>query len=338
MNTFASDNFSAVDPQVMAYLTKINQQGHAPSYQGDAVTRQAEAEFERVFGPGTRVIFVPSGTGANILSLKLLLSRPYEAVLASEGSHIYGEETGAVAANLGAHIYTLPHHDGKISLDELRQAVKVWVGESFHAPLPRVVSFANSTEYGTLYTPQEVRAIADYCHGNGLYVHMDGCRLPNVAATLKVSLRELSHDAGVDVLSFGGAKNGLMSAEAVVIFNAPEADTMRLQKQAMQLVSKQRFVSGQFIPYLAQERWRHNATTANHLAQYLARGPHQVLGDVITRPVVTNQVFCRLPANIIKRIRAAGHTIYDWPTGEVRFVTSWDNTHAEVDELLTLIQ
>ncbi len=338
MRTFASDNFSTVDPLIMAYLAEINQEGHAPSYQGDTVTRKAEAEFARVFGDGARVIFVPSGTGANILSLKLLFTRPYEAVLTSEGSHVFGEETGAVAANLGAHIYTLPHHDGKVSLDELRRSVEMWIGEDFHAPLPRVVSIANSTEYGTCYTPAEVRAIADYCHEHGLYLHMDGCRLPNAAAALSVDPCELTRDAGVDVLSFGGAKNGLMSAEAVVIFNAPESDLMRMQKQAMQLVSKLRFVSGQFVPYLAEERWRTNAATANRLARRLANGLRGVLGSVVSRPVETNQVFCRLPAPIVSRIRAAGHSIYDWPTGETRFVTSWDNTDTDVDELLKLVK
>jgi len=337
VRTFASDNFSTVDPRIMAYLDEINDDGHAPSYQGDVVTQRAEAEFARVFGDGSRVVFVPSGTGANILGLKLLLGRPYEAVLASEGSHVFGEETGAVAANLGAHIYALPHHDGKISLDELRRTVQMWTGEGFHAPLPKVVSIANSTEYGTYYTAGEVRAIAEYCHDQGLFLHMDGCRLPNVAAALGKSLRELTRDAGVDVLSFGGAKNGLMSAEAVVIFDAPEADLMRMQKQAMQLVSKLRFVSGQFVPYLAQERWRHNATAANRIARRLAGGLNDALGDVVSRPVETNQVFCRLPAAATEPIRAAGHTIYDWPTGEVRFVASWDNTDADVDELLKLI-
>lgn len=254
MNTFGSDNFSAVDPKVMVYLAEINQMGHAQSYEGDPITRRAEAEFERVFGKGAKVIFVPSGTGANILSLKLLLTRPYEAIVTSELSHVFGEETGAVAANLGAHLFTLSHHDGKISLDELKREVELRLGEGFHSPLPKVVSIANSTEYGTCYTPAEVRAIAGYCHKQGMYLHMDGCRLPNVAAAMGVSLREITRDAGVDVLSFGGAKNDLMSAESVVIFNAPESDLLRMQKQAMQLVSKLRYVSGQFVPYLQAER------------------------------------------------------------------------------------
>ena len=329
--TFVSDNFATVDPAVMAYLVNINR-GHTPGYGYDAVTRQAEELVQKVFGSNTWVLFVPSGTGANMLGLKLLLARPYDAIVTPESSHVFGEETGAAAANLGAHIYTVPQHDGKIYLNELQQVVDTWTAEGFHAPLPKVVSIANATEFGTVYTPDEIRGIAEYCHGHDMYLHMDGCRLANAAVSLNVELDELTAKAGVDVLSFGGAKNGLMSAEAVVVFNAPDTDLRRMQKQALQLVSKMRFVSGQFVPYLQDERWRENATTANRLACMLADG----LGGAVSRPVETNQVFCRLPAEVAGRIRAAGHDIYDWPTGEVRFVASWDNTEANVKALLEL--
>lgn len=339
MHTFGSDNFSTVDPRVMEYLTEINQ-GHVQSYEGDPITRQAEAAFEREFGAGTQVIFVPSGTGANVLGIKLLTTRPYEAVMTSELSHLFAEETGAVAANLGVHIFTLPQHDGKIDLKELQQEVELRRGEGFHSPLPKIVSIANSTEYGTCYSVDEVRALADYCHSQDLYLHMDGCRLPNAAAALGVTLREITRDAGVDVLSFGGAKNGLMSAEAVVVFNAPPSDLLRMQKQSMQLVSKLRYVSGQFVPYLADERWRKNAATANRLAQQVAEGLARTFGkDVITRPVETNQVFCQLPPKVLERIRAAGHTVYDWTTpGEVRLVTSWDMSDSDLEQFFSLIK
>jgi len=329
--TFVSDNFATVDPAVMAYLVNINR-GHTPGY--DAVTRQAEELVQKVFGSNTWVLFVPSGTGANMLGLKLLLARPYDAIVTPESSHVFGEETGAAAANLGAHIYTVPQHDGKIYLNELRQVVDTWTAEGFHAPLPKVVSIANATEFGTVYTPDEVRGIAEYCHEHDMYLHMDGCRLANAAVSLGMELDVLTAKAGVDVLSFGGAKNGLMSAEAVVVFNAPDTDLRRMQKQALQLVSKMRFVSGQFVPYLQDERWRKNAATANRLARMLADG----LGEGISRPVETNQVFCRLPSEVVGRIRAAGHDIYDWPTGEVRFVSSWDNTEEDVNALLRLIR
>jgi threonine aldolase len=337
--TFASDNFSSVDLLVMSYLSEINGNGHTQSYEGDAVTREAESLFVETFGEGTEVIFVPTGTGANILSLKLLLQQPYEAVVTSQVSHVFEEETGALAANTGAHIFTLPHRNGKIDLDTLRQDVLMRQELGFHSALPKVVSIANSTEFGTYYTPDEVKAIADFCHGQGMYLHMDGCRLPNVAAALGVSLKEITRDAGVNVLSFGGAKNGLMSAESVVIFNAPDSDHLRMQKQSMQLVSKLRYVSGQFVPYLRDEHWRENALHANALAKQLGEKLESMDGVRLTQPVATNQVFCILPEAAKAAARKAGHMFYDWTSpGEVRFVTSWDNTTEDVEELFRLLE
>lgn len=336
--TFASDNFSAVDPHVMAYLSEINAQGHAQSYEGDSVTLEAERLFVENFGEGTQVLFVPSGTGANILSLKLLLERPYESVLTSHASHVFEEETGALASNTGAHIITVPHTNGKITAESIDQDVRMRHEMGFHSPLPKVVSIANSTEFGTLYTDDEVKAIAKVCHDNNMYLHMDGCRLANVVAPLDGGLKEHTRDLGVDVLSFGGAKNGLMSAEAVVIFNAPDSDLLRMQKQAMQLVSKLRYVSGQFVPYLRDDVWRDNGLHANQLAQDLAKGLQSALGDrvTMTQPVSTNQVFCILPGDVTSKLRELGYEFYDWPTnpGEVRFVTSWDNTESDVQALV----
>lgn len=340
LRTFASDNFSSVDPKVMGYLQEINQRGHMQSYEGDPVTIEAEGLFTEIFGEDTRVIFVPTGTGANILGLSLLLQRPYDAVITTGVSHIYEEESGALAAFAGTQILTIPHDNGKMNLSKLQEDVAMRKALGFHSALPKVVSIANSTEYGTYYTNDEVRAIADFCHANDMYLHLDGCRLVNVAAALDVSLRECSRDLGVDVMSFGGAKNGLMSAEAVVVFNAPETDFNRIQKQAMQLVSKIRYVSGQFIPYMREDTWRDNASHANKLAERLADGLSAALGERIafTQPVDTNQVFCALPDDAKEKLRAAGHTFYDWNTpGEVRFVTAWDNTEADVDDFLALL-
>lgn len=341
--TFASDNFSSVDPRVMNYLTEINAQGHAKSYEGDTVTQEAEQLFVETFGDGTDVIFVPSGTGANILGISLLLQRPYEAVMTTSVSHVYEEESGALAAFSGTQIFPLPHENGKLSLGVLEQDVKMRKELEFHSALPKVVSIANSTEYGTYYTNDEIRAIADFCHDNNMFLHLDGCRLVNVAAAQGLSLRECSRDLGVDVMSFGGAKNGLMSAEAVVIFNAPDSEFRRAQKQAMQLVSKMRFVAGQFIPYLRDEAWRDNAVNANQLARRLADGTQTALGGLatfrFTQPVDTNQVFCVIPKDVKKKLRAAGHQFYDWNTeDEIRFVTSWDNTEEDVDSFVALMK
>lgn len=340
LRTFASDNFSGVDPEVMSFLNEINV-GHMQSYEGDEITKRAEKLFVDEFGDGTRVLFVPSGTGANILSLKLLLEKPYEAVVVSEVSHVFEEETGALSANTGAHVFTVSHENGKISFEALKNDIELRKSLGFHSALPKVVSIASTTEYGTYYTTREVRQIAEYCHANGLYLHMDGCRLPNAVAAIGCSLREYTRDAGVDVLSFGGAKNGLMSAEAVVIFNAPESDILRMQKQSMQLVSKMRYVSGQFVPYLENKLWLKNAHHSNELAQILEKGLREKLGDVVqfTQPTETNQVFCIIPESVKQALRNSGHQFYNWNSpGEVRFVTAWDNDEEDVIALLTIVE
>ena len=340
MKTFASDNFSSVDPGVLKYLAEINRTGHDESYDGDKTTTAARKLFREAFGPLDDVLFVPAGTAANILSAKLLVQRPYEAVVTSAESHVFGDETGALAMNTGAHMFTLPAHDGKVGLDELRADVQMRQALEFHSPLPKIVSIANPTELGTIYTPDEIKAIADFCHDNDMFLHVDGCRLPNAAAALGVGLAALTREVGVDVLSFGGAKNGLMCAEAVIVFNAPASDHLRMQKQAMQLVSKMRYISGQFVPYLRDDRWLVNAQHANEMARRLHDGLVRVLGDdfVLTHPLQTNQIFCRLPKQAVEKLRAAGHIFYDWnEPGEVRLVASWDTSESEVDQFIALL-
>jgi threonine aldolase len=341
LRTFASDNYSAVQPQVIEFIATINSKGHAPSYGEDAITRQAEQALLNEFDGEPEILFVPTGTGANILSLKLLLEKPYEAVITSQVSHIFEEETGALASATGAHIFTVNHTNGKIDFQALKDDIALRKNLGFHSSMPKVVSIASATEYGTYYTPDEIRQIASYCHKNGLYLHMDGCRIPNAVAALGCTLKEYTQDAGVDIFSFGGAKNGLMCAEAIVIFSAPRSDLRRMQKQSLQSVSKMRYIAGQFIPYMQNDLWLQNARNANHLATMLANGLRSALKDQVTftRPTVTNQVFCILPQSITEGLRAAGHQFYDWNSAnEVRFVTSWDNTEEDVQDLLSIIE
>lgn len=335
--TFASDNNSAVDPRVMQYLVGIND-GHQPSYGDDRVTREADRLFAEVFGEGTRTIFVPNGTGANVLAISLLL-QPGDAVVTTNISHVSEEESGAVAAFCGTQVFTVPHVTGKLELDALKDDIIRRKHRGFHSALPKVVSIANATEYGTCYTNDEISNMADFCRAEGMYLHLDGCRLPNAAVALGQGLRESSRDLGVDVMSFGGAKLGLMSAEAVVIFSALDVDLRRSQKRALQLVSKLRFVSGQFVPYLREGIWHDNALNANVLAQRLASGIETALGkNAITQPVETNQVFCVIPDHIKKSLRGAGHRFIDWGRLETRLVSGWDNEEADVDDFIRLLE
>lgn len=321
----------------MRYLAEIND-GHQPSYGDDQITSEAQRLFTDVFGEGARAIFVPNGTGANVLGISLLL-QPGDAVLTTNVSHVSEEESGALTALSGAQIFTLPHEDGKVRLPALATDLSRRWGRGFHSALPKVVSIANSTEYGTCYTNDEIRQIATFCHTSGMYLHLDGCRLPNAAAALGQGLRQSSRDLGVDVLSLGGAKNGLMSAESVVIFEAFDLDLRRLQKRALQLVSKTRFVSGQFVPYLRDDVWLQNATRANNLARGLASGVERVLGEgAVTRPVETNQVFCVIPDSAKRDLREAGHRFIDWGDTETRLVLGWDNEQSDVDGFLDVLE
>jgi len=338
IRTFASDNYSTVHPDIMNFLADINTQGHDAAYGDDAITAQAKELFKQTFGQDTEVLFVPTGTAANIVSLKMLLERSYDTVITSDVSHVFEEETGALSAIAGAHIFTVPHEQGKITAESIKKEVEFRTSLEFHSALPKVVSIASTTEYGTYYTIDEIREIADYCHANDMYLHVDGCRLANAVATIGCTLAEYTQ--GVDVLSFGGAKNGLMNAEAIVVLRPLPIDFRRIQKQSLQLVSKMRYLSGQFIPYLTSDLWLANAKHANDLASYFSSQLATQLTDqvVFTQETVSNQIFCRLPESSVAALRRAGYAFYDWNSeGEVRFVTSWDNTEKDVDDLLAVI-
>lgn len=333
--TFASDNYSTVHPEILSYLREINT-GHQISYGDDEYTAQATIAFQKVFGGDTSVIFTTSGTAANILALKLLLTRPYDAVMVAATSHLFNDETGAAQAVLGAQLFPLETPDGKLKVQQLEREFQRRNPENPHSALPKVVSITQLAEYGTLYSQQEVKEIANWCHDHKMYLHVDGNRLANAAVALGVSLREASCDLGVDVLSFGGAKNGLMNAESVVIFNAPKSDYVRLQKQVLHLTSKMRYVAAQFIPYLEREIWKANAAHANEMAKKLAAGLEAIKGVKLTQKPQANQIFLTMPKDLKAKMHQAGHHFYDWDASknEVRLVAAWDNTDEDVQKFL----
>jgi len=228
--------------------------------------------------------------------------------------------------------------NGKILLEDLKQDVAMRRALGEHSANPKVLSVANPTETGTVYTVEELKSFAEFCHQNEMFFHIDGARLSNAAVVLRKSLKEITRDIGVDVLSFGGAKNGLMNAEAVVIFNAPKSSLLHMQKQVMQLNSKVRYMSGQFIPYLSQNLWLKNAQRANELAQKTADAL-KAQNTEFTQPFETNQIFCKLPENARNMLREAGHQFYDWNSpDEIRLVTSWDSSEEDVEQLISDIQ
>ncbi|MBB4705041.1 threonine aldolase family protein [Sphaerisporangium siamense] len=326
---FASDNYAGVHPEVLEALALANG-GHQVAYGEDAYTAHLQKVFRRHFGERAEAWPVFNGTGANVVGLRAMTA-PWEAVVCAETAHINTDEGGAPERTAGLKLLTVPTPDGKLTPALIdRQA---WGFGDEHRAQPRVVSISQSTELGTLYTPGEIAAIAAHCHDLGMLVHLDGARLTNAAAALDVPLRALTTDAGVDVLSFGGTKAGLMFGEVVVVLDpAAVRGLVYLRKTAMQLASKMRFVSVQFEALLAGDLWLRNARNANAMAARLAAAVRDVPGVTVTREVRANAVFAVLPRDVADRLRKR-FRFYTWDesTGEVRWMTAFDTTEADVD-------
>jgi threonine aldolase len=278
-----------------------------------------------------------NGTGANVISLQSM-TRRWDAVICAESAHINVDECGAPEKVAGLKLLPVPAPDGKLT-PELIDSRARGFGDQ-HRAQPRVVSISQATELGTCYSVEELAAICDHAHALGLLVHVDGARLSNAAVHLDVPLRALGGDAGVDVLSFGGTKNGLMLGEAIVVLN-PEAvaGVDYLRKAAMQLASKMRFIAVQFEALLAGDLWRENACHANEMAQRLEAGARDLAGVTVSRPVQANSVFAVIPHEVAARLQAR-HRFYVWDelSGEVRWMTSFDTTEADVDEFASALE
>ena len=333
---FASDNYAGVHPDVLAAIAEANV-GHAPAYGADEVTAQAEARFRDVLGDDVETFFVFNGTGANVTGLQPML-HSWESVICANTAHINVDECGAPERALGAKLIDLPTDDGKLTPDLVRNAIS-GVGDE-HRTQARVVSVTQSTELGTVYTPDELATLADTVHSLGMYLHADGARISNAAASLGIDLRATSGAVGVDVLSFGGTKNGLLGGEAVVFFRPELArDARYVRKQQMQLASKMRFVSAQFLALLTDDLWHRNAQHANTMAARLFEAVSDVPGVAVTRPVQANAVFAILPAPVIPALQARfPFYVWDETTHEVRWMCSWDTTEDDVDEFAAAVR
>jgi threonine aldolase len=330
---FASDNCSGIHPQIMQAIMEANT-GHVKGYGYDNYTNSAELEFKRLFGNDIEVFFVYSGTGANVLGLQACL-HPFEAVICSDMAHIHTDETGAPERNLMSKLIPLKSVNGKISVDQISE-VLVGRGVEHHAQ-PKVISLTQSTEYGTLYQPSEIKAFGDFCKKEDLYLHLDGARISNASAALGMSPREFVRESGVDVMSFGGTKNGMMMGEAVVFFKPELAKYMKFQrKQGMQLFSKMRFISAQFSAFFKDDLWLNLAKHSNNLAQHLAKSLREIEGVQITQPVEVNAVFAIFPQGVSEQL-AEEFPFYVWneALNEVRLMCSWDT---EIDDIEVFIE
>src|SRR6202521_3126237 len=285
---FSSDNNAGVHPEILAAIARVNH-GHVVAYGDDPYTRSASRKFEEHFGPDIAVFFTFNGTGANVLGLQAL-TRSYHAVLCSEFAHIYTDECGAPEKHTGCKLIPLPHQDGKITLDSVRHAYH-GIGDQHHVQA-RVISITQSTEMGTVYRPEEIQALAQFAHEHDMFLHVDGARIANAAVTLGQTLRQATRDLGVDVLSFGGTKNGIMGGEAVVFFQPkPAQDFLFLRKQGMQLASKMRFIAAQFEALLTNDLWRRSAEHANRMARVLEKEISRIPEIKIVWKVEANGVF-----------------------------------------------
>jgi len=332
---FASDNNAGVHPEILEAIVRANQ-GHVVAYGDDPYTRSAVKKFEEHFGRDIAVFFTFNGTGANVLGLQAL-TRPFHSVLCSAYAHIYSDECGAPEKHTGCKLIPLPHQDGKITLDSVRHAYH-GIGDEHHSQ-PRVISITQSTEMGTVYQPEEIQALARFAHEHGMFLHVDGARIANAAASLGQTLREATRDLGVDALSFGGTKNGILGGEAVVLFQSVlSQDFLYLRKQSMQLASKMRFIAAQFEALLTNGLWLRSAGHANRMAGLLEKEISRIPGVKIVWKVEANGVFAQIPRHSIEKIKQH-YFFYMWMEEEsiVRWMCSFDTTEDDIRKFARVV-
>jgi threonine aldolase len=336
MRSFASDNNAGVSPEIMNALNLTNKD-HAVAYGDDPHTEKALLKFKEIFGKSTETFFVFNGTAANVLSLKAL-TQSFDAILCSETAHVYNDECGAPEALTGCKLIPLTTPDGKLTVDIIK--AKVGGRGDQHHVQPRVITITQSTELGTVYTREEIKAISTFARKEGLFLHMDGARLANAAVHLNCSLKELTGDCGVDVLSFGGTKNGLMGAEAVVFFNSKQAENFKLyRKQFMQLSSKMRYVATQFEALFENDLWKKNALKSNEMAQKLLHGIETIPQIKVCYPVQANGLFVKMPREAILKLQEQ-FFFYVWneERSEVRWMTSFDTRAEDINLFIEAIR
>jgi threonine aldolase len=330
--SFGSDNHSGVHPLVLKAIADANDD-YQLSYGEDEYSERACKMFQNFFGQQARVFFVFNGTGANVLCLQSL-TQSYHSVICARTAHINQDECGAPERFTGCKLIAVETKDGKLTPELVKPHLQ---GFGFqHHSQPKVISISQTTELGTVYTPDEIRALADLAHHYQMYLHMDGSRLANAAAFLDLPMDSITVKSGVDALSFGGTKNGMLLGEAVVFFHPKQADNfLYIRKQSMQLFSKGRYVAAQYLAYLENGLWLENARYANAMAQYLAVEAKDIPGVTITQKVESNAVFAIIPEKARKKL-AEKHFFYTWDesTGEVRWMCSFNTRKSHIDAFI----
>ena len=335
MKSFASDNYSGIHPEIFEAIQRANTL-HQISYGDDFFTKEANLIFEKAFGK-VDVLYTFNGTGANVTCLKCC-TLPFQAVICSEYAHILADECGAPTQSIGCSLMPLKTSNGKLT-PELIKPLLNRIG-NVHNTQPKVISISQSTELGTVYSIDELKSLCDFAHTNGMYVHLDGARISNAVASLGVSLKAATVDCGVDIMSFGGTKNGLMIGEAVLIFNDElKANAPYFHKQTAQLFSKNRFIATQFTALLSNDLWLRMADHSNKMAQLLASKVKMIPGVKVTQNVDANAIFAIIPVHTIEPLRAK-YPFYEWDaqTHEQRWMCSFDTTEEEVNGFVTTLK
>ncbi len=332
---FASDNTAGVHPLIMDEIRSANN-GHTIGYGYDRFTEEAMALFKEQLGPETETFFVFTGTAANVLSLSGV-TRSWNSVITASTAHLEQDECGAPEKFTGCKVLTVDSADGKISPGSVEKHMHGFDFE--HHSQPKVISITQSTEMGTVYTQEEIKEIADFAHRHGLLLHMDGARIANAAVSLDLSFKTFTTDAGVDILSFGGTKNGMMFGEAVCFLKSGlSGDFKYIRKQSMQLASKMRFISAQYIAYFRDDLWKKCASHSNTMASVLAEKISSVKGITITQPVQANGVFVIMPPQVAEKV-CRKYFFYPWneKTSEYRIMTGWDTSEEDIGGLVKIL-
>ena len=328
--SFASDNNAGVHPEILKAIGQANQ-GHVVGYGDDAYTHSAQTLFKKQLGEDVEVFFVFNGTAANCLSLKAL-TNSFHAVICAEGAHIYVDECGAPEKFTGCKLVPVAAKSGKLTVEAVKSAYH-GVGDEHHVQ-PKVISITQATEVGTVYRANEIRELADFAHGRGMLLHVDGARIANAVVALGLTLKQATRDLGIDVLSFGATKNGALGAEAVVFFSPELAANFKFyRKQGMQLASKMRFISAQFEALFTNDLWLQNARHANRMAQLLKREISKIPQVKIIYNVEANGVFAQIPRKAIAKLQKR-YFFYVWNEAQsvVRWMCSWDTTADDVKQ------
>lgn len=335
IKSFSSDNWAGVCPEVMRALIDVNQ-GHSPAYGADPHTAEAKKEFKKVFGTQAETYFVYNGTAANIISLASN-SRSFNSIICSSHAHINVDECGAGEKFAGTKLLDLPNADGKLTPEMILPHVKA--DRYPHQSVPGIISITQATELGTIYTVEEIKEIADLAHKYKLILHVDGARIANAAVALNCSMKEMITDTAVDILSFGGTKNGLMFGEAVVFLKPELTEYFELfRKQGMQLASKMRFISAQFTALLRDNVWEKNARHSNEMAQYLGSKLAAIPQIKISQKIETNGIWAIIPKELAEKMQNA-QFFYPWEESknEYRIMTAFDTTKEEIDQFMDTI-